>query len=508
LTAIKGIGISPGRAVGPAVLLAASPVEPVADPARALALVAEELEQLAAGLDGEMAEILVAQAAIARDPELAAATAKAAAAGHPAAEALRIAAEPFRVALAGARGDYQRERAADVDAIVARAAERVNGSADRERTPPVPGILVSSTISPADTATVPLAHLLGLVCAEGGATSHVAIVARSLGVPAVSGVDPAALARLSPGQGIEIDGDAGTIEILGGGPRSASPRRIAEADGGAAAAPPETAHDIRANLGSVAEAELAAGLGLTSAGLVRTEFLLPDRSALDVDRQLEVYGELLDRLPGSLIFRLLDIGADKPHAGLPVVEAPNPALGLRGARLLIRNPELLQNQVTALCRLGRPERVSIMIPMVTRVEELRLLRALVEETFEREGVRLPLGSMIEVPAAALAAAELAEESDFLSVGTNDLLQYLFAADRGLPELDSLVKPLPPTAWGLLRSMAEAAKQAEVSIGVCGELAADPAIAGALFDLGVDYVSVGPSSAPELRAALASEQSRR
>jgi phosphoenolpyruvate-protein kinase (PTS system EI component) len=504
VTAIQGIGISPGRAIGPAVLLSVKPAEPIEDPVRALELVADELEELASGLDGEMAEILLAQAAIARDPELSAAADKSVEAGHLATEAIRIAAEPYRTALAGARSEYQRERAADVAEVVARAGKRIEGSADSERTPPIPGILVSAIISPADTATVPLAHLLGMVSAEGGVKSHVAIVARSLGVPAVSGIDPLALSTLSPGQGIEIDGTAGTIEVLAGQPRSPSRRRTVSDNHDTAPAPDRSNHDIRANLGSVAEAELAANLGLTSVGLVRTEFLLADRSALDVDRQVELYRELLDRLPGTLIFRLLDIGADKPHASLPMLEASNPALGMRGARLLLRNPELLENQVRALCRLGQSDRVSVMVPMVTRVEELERVRAVVERVFDQEGIRLPLGSMIEVPAAALAARELAEESDFLSVGTNDLLQYLFAADRGLPELDSLVEPLPPTVWGLLRSVMRAARDADISIGVCGELAADPALAGALFGLGADYISVGPSSAPEVRAALASK----
>jgi phosphoenolpyruvate-protein kinase (PTS system EI component) len=504
MTAIKGIGIAPGRAVGPAVLLSAKTAEPVTDPARALELVAGELEELASRLEGEMAEILLAQASIARDPELSGAAEEASRAGHPAAEALRIAAEPFRAALAAARGEYQRERAADVAEVVTRATKRIEGSADSERTPPIPGILVSPIVSPADTATVPLSDLLGIVSAEGGANSHVAIVARSLGVPAVSGIDPAALAELSAGQGIEIDGGAGTVKVVTGRLGSSARRRIVTGEGRLVATPDGRTFDIRANLGSVAEAELAAGVGLTSAGLIRTEFLLPQRGALQVDRQVEIYHDLLDRLPGDLIFRLLDIGADKPHPGVPAVESPNPALGLRGARLLIRNPALLEKQVKALCRLGQPDRVSIMVPMVTRVEELRDIRGRVEEIFDREGVRLPLGSMIEVPAAALAARELAEESDFLSVGTNDLLQYLFAVDRGLPQLDSLVDPLPPAAWSLLGSVMEAAKAADISIGVCGELAADPALAGLLIGLGADYVSVGPSSVSGVRAALSAK----
>lgn len=504
---MNGIGVSPGRARGPAVLLsAAGHGRSIDDPVGALGVVADELEQLASPLRGELRDILMAQAAIARDPELSSAIREASRSGRPPAEALRVGAEPFRQALAGARSEYQRERAGDLGEVVGRAARRLEGTGQAERTPPVPGILVGPVVSPADTATVPLDQLLGIVSADGGAKSHVAIVARSLGIPAVSGVDPSTLAALRPGQWIEIDGTRGTIEVLSDEQGGSTPSaKSAACDGhhhdcGRA----DSSHDIRANVGSLAEAELAARMGIGSAGLVRTEFLLPDQRALDLDRQVEVYRELLSHLPGELVFRLLDLGADKPHPAVPTPEAPNPALGLRGARLLLRHPALLENQLEALCRLGEPDRVAILVPMVTRVEELRAVRALAERVFARLGVRLRLGSMIEVPAAALAARELAAESDFISVGTNDLLQYLFAADRGLTELDSLIEPLPAATWRLLREVMQAASCEGTPVGVCGELAADPELAGALLALGADYISMGPSAASAVRSVLSSK----
>jgi phosphoenolpyruvate-protein kinase (PTS system EI component) len=519
---MNGIGVSPGRARGPAVLLStAGRGRSIDDPVGALGMVADELEQLASPLRGELRDILMAQASIARDPELSTAIREASRSGRPPAEALRLGAEPFREALAGARSEYQRERAADLTEVVGRAARRLEGTGQPERTPPVPGILVGPVVSPADTATVPLDQLLGIVSADGGAKSHVAIVARSLGIPAVSGVDPSTLAALCPGQWIEIDGTCGTIEVFsdeqGGSTFSAKSSDSDEHGGSTPSAkragsdehhhdcrPADSSHDIRANIGSLAEAELACRMGIGSAGLIRTEFLLPDQRALEVDRQVEVYRELLAQLPGELVFRLLDLGADKPHPAVPTPAAPNPALGLRGARLLLRHPALLEDQLEALCRLGEPDRVAILVPMVTRVAELRAVRALAERAFARLGVRLPLGSMIEVPAAALAARELAAESDFISVGTNDLLQYLFAADRGVTELDSLVEPLPAATWRLLGEVMQAARCEGTPVGICGELAADPELAGALLALGADYISMGPAAAPAVRSALASK----
>lgn len=506
MTRISGIGVSAGRASGPVVLLGSEQTEPVEDPALALAQVAKDLEEMAADLEGELADILLAQAAMARDPEISAATLEALAAGHSPVDALEIASQPFRTALAAARGDYQRQRAADLDEIVKRAVGRIEGEVKGERTPPVPGILMGARISPADTASVPPGQLLGIVSGEGGARSHAAIVARSLGVPAVSGIDAAQLAGFSAGDWIEVDGDRGLVERLVG-PRRHQSISLGEAAGSdqdsREVGDDRCAADIRANVGSTAEGELAVAAGLRSAGLVRTEFLLTDRAAFEVERQVELYRAILELMPGEIVFRLLDIGADKPHPGVPAVDSPNPALGLRGARLLLRNPELARSQLRALCRLGEPERISALVPMVTRVEELLEIRGLAETVFAEEGVRLAIGSMIEVPAAALSAAELAAESDFLSIGTNDLLQYLFAADRGTAELDHLTEPLPASVWRLLRSVIDSGRGAAIPVGVCGEMAADELACGALLALGADYISIGPAASSSVRTAVSS-----
>jgi phosphoenolpyruvate-protein kinase (PTS system EI component) len=497
---IAATGVSPGRAAGPIVVVAARRSEPVEDPVCALELVAEELEGLAGETGGEVGEILIAQAAIARDPQLAAGAEARMTAGDGPRDALRVSAEPFLEALRASRGDYQRQRAQDVEEVVRRAVGHMAGMAEGERRPPVPGILASASVSPAETAAIPAGQLLGIVSAEGGENSHAAIVARSLGIPAIVGLSAEELEGLAPGRWVEIDGDRGTIETAGDAASWAYPPTAAFPADGAEAAPRPPAN-VRANIGSIAEADAAAAAGLQAAGLIRTEFLLAEREALEPARQQALYAEIAERIAGPLVFRLLDVGADKPHPGIPPIESRNPALGVRGVRLLLREPNLLRAQLEALCRLDEAERVSVLIPMVARLDELLALREIADSVFSAEGVRLPVGTMIEIPSAALDAARLAASSDFLSIGTNDLIQYLFAADRGLAELDRIPEPLPPPVWQLLADVIAAGRRAGIEVGVCGELGADPEAGGALLAMGASYVSVGPGSAASVGTAL-------
>jgi phosphoenolpyruvate-protein kinase (PTS system EI component) len=219
--------------------------------------------------------------------------------------------------------------------------------------------------------------------------------------------------------------------------------------------------------------------------------------------QTAAYRAVLDRLSGEVIFRLLDAGGDKPVPYLPASEAANPALAIRGIRLLLRHTRFLQDQIRALSRAGDPERIAVMLPMVSRVEEIEETRSLASGVFKEEGVELRLGAMLEVPAAALAVAELAEQAEFFSIGTNDLLQHLFAADRNLGELDAIVSELPSAVWSLLASAIETAHAAQRPISVCGELAADDDGAGVLWALGADSLSINPLQATQVRATLRS-----
>ncbi len=502
---LAGLGSSPGIARGPVVVLRPRPVEgPLVEaPADALRAVAAELERLAESVPGAAAEILIAQAAMAADPQLLEDAARRHAGGADAVQALRDAVAPYREALASARGAYQRERAADLDEILRRAIAVLERSDGVERHPPVPGILVGTSISPADTALFEPAELLGVVSSDGGDLSHVAILSRSLGIPAVLGVG-AAVERLAAGSWVAIDGSEGTVEAVAAGdayaPREAAPAPVRREG------PARTADDVpvhlHVNVGDERDASRAAALGVEGAGLVRTEILFAGRDeAPTVDEQRQVYDALLDALPGPVSMRVLDAGSDKPLRYVAHDAGPNPALGERGIRLLLRNPQLLRDQVRALCRSRHAERIRVLLPMVARAEELRRTRALLEPVFAEEGRTLPLGAMIEVPAAALCADALAAESEFLSIGTNDLLQYLFAVDRVSALTRELVEPLPEGVWRLLRAVFRAGAARGIEVGVCGELAADADAGGILWALGATSLSVGPGQVEGVRTAL-------
>jgi phosphoenolpyruvate-protein kinase (PTS system EI component) len=493
-------GVSPGRARGPVVVLEERSSPPVSDPSAALQAVGSELTALADSVGGDAAEILQAQAAMARDPEIAKA---AAASDLPPAEAIAAAFAPFRAMLEEADDDYQRQRTGDIDDIVSSAQAVVEGRARRVRTPPVPGILVAASISPADTALIPRGELLGIVSGDGSPASHAAIIARALGIPAVLGAADL-VDRLKAGEWVALDGDIGTVErvpagaratvVQSGGGHLPSPGRAFTADGEAV--------EVRANIGGVAEAEAAREARIEGSGLVRTEFLFAGRATPPtVDEQAEVYARILEALPGEVVFRALDAGSDKPLEYAPADSGANPALGLRGIRLLLRHPDLLADQLRALCRAGAPERVRLMLPMVSRATEVEHARSIASEVFAAEGVELQLGAMIEVPVAALGVAELARVSDFFSIGTNDLLQYLLASDRAGEHWVGEDR-LPPAAWRLLAQVFDDARSAGRPVGVCGELAAHPEWAGALWALGATSLSIAPAQAGRLATALA------
>ncbi|MDB5498962.1 MAG: ptsP, partial [Phenylobacterium sp.] len=262
---------------------------------------------------------------------------------------------------------------------------------------------------------------------------------------------------------------------------------------------------VLANLGSLAEAEAAAAGGAEGSGLLRTEFLFLDReTAPDEDEQARQYQAIADALGGKpLVIRLLDIGGDKPVAYLPNTPEDNPALGVRGVRLLLRRPQLLRAQLRAILRVEPRGRCSIMVPMVSRLSELRAVRAALEEARRELGVegRVDLGVMIETPAAAMTADQLAQEADFLSIGTNDLTQYALAMDRGHPELAGEVDGLDPAVLRLVRRTCEGGASQALPTSVCGGLAGDPAAIPILIGLGVGKLSMAPAAIPEAKALI-------
>ena len=263
--------------------------------------------------------------------------------------------------------------------------------------------------------------------------------------------------------------------------------------------------EVFANLGSAAEAARAVELGAEGVGLLRTEFLFLDRAELpSEDEQVDTLLTIARALDGRpLIVRTLDAGADKPLPALPMPPEVNPFLGVRGIRISLQRPDVLATQFRAILRVAAEHPLKVMLPMVATVGELRAARAVLEQARAQTGIDAPLelGIMVEVPAAALTAARLAEDADFFSLGTNDLTQYTMAAERGDERLAPLLTGPQPGVLRLVRATVQAAEPRGRFVGVCGELAGDPAAALLLAGLGVTELSMAPALVPEAKAAL-------
>ena len=515
---LVGLGVSAGVAHG-TVLRMAPPVEvpeglsatgtpeQEQDVAlRALESVASFLEQRARQLGGEAAAVLEAQAMMARDPSLSDEVGTATRGGAAAAVALQRAFGGFRAALAAA-GPYLAERVADLDDLRSRATAAALGV-------PVPGVpepghpfvLVATDLAPADTAGLDRALVLALVTEEGGPTSHTAILAKSLGLPAVVACPGAS--ALADGQAVLVDGGRGTV-VLDPDPAVVAEVLAAEAARTAsfalASGPGRTldGHAVKllVNVGALSGVDAAAAVDSEGVGLFRTEFLFLDQpQEPTVAEQQAAYTRVFEAFAGrKVVVRTLDAGADKPLAFVTVPDEPNPALGVRGLRTSRRHPELLDRQLTALAAAARASTadVWVMAPMVSTPAEAHAFAAQCREA----GLQVA-GSMVEVPAAALRARQLLAGCDFLSLGTNDLAQYAFAADRMAGDLADLLDPWQPALLDLVRLTAQAGKEVGKPVGVCGEAASDAALAPVLVGLGVTSLSMAPGSVAEVRSALA------
>lgn len=408
--------------------------------------------------------------------------------------------------------EYLRARADDVEALRRRVVAHVLGTAGAAPTLDAPGILVARELTPAETATLDPALVLGIATAHGGPTGHSAILARSLGIPAVVGLGEALLA-VDEGARLLLDGDAGSVcvepdpDLIERHETRARGRADAAYAARAAATEPALTRDgvrieVAANAGSVEDAATAVANGADGVGLLRTEFLFLDRDSLpDEDEQAAVYADIAERLAGRpLIVRTLDAGADKPLPALRQPAEANPFLGVRGIRLGLANPDLLETQLRAVLRAAAVHPLKVMFPMVATVDELRAALAMLDRLGPRPD-GLEVGVMIEVPSAALSAAALAPLVEFFSVGTNDLAQYALAADRGNEHVGALADALHPAVLRLIAAAAEAARANGRWIGVCGELASDPVAAAALIGLGVTELSVSPPRVAEIKQAV-------
>lgn len=380
-----------------------------------------------------------------------------------------------------------------------------------------PGILTAPDLTPADTAGLDPEVTLGIVTAHGGPTSHAAVLARALGIPAVVGVGPSVLS-LPEGSSLAIDGARGAVLV--DPPADVLARLDAERRELAArrrrlrarAAEPATTRDgvlveVAANVGGPEEVAAAVEEGADGVGLFRTEFLFMDRDVLpDEQEQEAAYRAAAAALGGRpLLVRTLDAGADKPLAALAQPREPNPFLGVRGIRLGLQRPGLLLAQMRALLRVAADHRVRVMFPMIATTAELSAARGALERARAETGIGAPLeaGVMVEVPAAALTSSALAKEADFFSVGTNDLTQYALAADRGNEHVARLNDPLHPAVLRLVEATVEGARVLGRWVGVCGELAGDELATRLLLGLGVRELSMATPAIAAVKEAVRS-----
>ncbi|MEV4735878.1 MULTISPECIES: phosphoenolpyruvate--protein phosphotransferase [unclassified Microbacterium] len=512
---LRGRGVSAGAAAAPVVRVAPALTEP--DPAERIApeerdaevsaiewasvAVADQLRRRTEAATGEARAILDASRLLASDPELVSdATALVRAKGLSGTRAVWEvgAAHAARLSALGGR---MAERVADVldvrDRIIAELLEvEMPGVPERDE----PFVLVARDLAPADTAALEGGQCVALVTEDGGPTSHTAIIARALGLPAVVGVEGAG--RIPAGATVLVDGDRGTVQLE---PSPAAVERVRAgsevvAFDGAGLLADSHAVPLLANVGGTTDAETAAAAGAEGVGLFRTEFCFLDRvDAPDIAEQVAAYRAVLAPFTGRrVVVRTLDAGSDKPLPFTHPEPEENPALGVRGLRLARRAPQLLEDQLRAVAEAAEAEsaRVEVMAPMVATIEEAR---AFVERCHAAGLTRA--GIMVETPSAALLASELFDVVDFVSIGTNDLAQYTMAADRLLGALGDLNDPWQPAVLRLIGAVGDAGRASGKPVGVCGEAAGDPAFAPVLVGLGVSSLSMTPRALGRVGAAL-------
>lgn len=417
---------------------------------------------------------------------------------------------------------YLQERVEDVVDVGQRVLRLLMGNTPSSLHFSEPAILVATDLSPSDTARLDPTKVLGICTTSGSATSHSAIIARTLGIPAVLGVDAGVL-HLADGTLIALDGESGqawvepqadTLSLL-------QSRRhawqTAQQEARIQSHQPAITRDGRrvkvlANIGSVADAQIAVSNGAEGVGLLRTEFLYLDRiNAPTEEEQLVVYqaiAKILDTRP--LIIRTLDVGGDKPLPYLKIgVPEANPFLGWRGIRFCLDHLDLFKTQLRAILRASAEHKIKVMLPMIATVTEVRAAKVILSAVqAELSQANIPfdqtmeVGIMVEIPSAVAIADQLATEVDFFSIGTNDLSQYVMAGDRTNPRVAGLVDALHPAVLRMVQQTVKAAHAGGIWVGLCGEVAANPLATSILIGLGLDELSVNPQAIPAIKMAIA------
>jgi phosphocarrier protein FPr len=527
--AIAGIAAAPGLAIGPLrhfrrekIVVAVTANDAPTETTRMQQSIAAAKLQLRQLHDEVKARSGAASAAIFRaheefldDPDLVDAAQRLIDAGHSAGWAWRQSIDE-RAKEVGALDDARlKERAADLRDVGRRVLRLLADTLEEEpESFDSPVILIAEDLSPSDTARLDPARIIGLCTAAGGPTSHTAIIARSLGIPAIVGAGPALL-NLADDTQCVLDGDAGNLYLEPDAADLALAQQAhqawqaaREAERLACYQPAITTDgqriEVVANIGNAPETEQAVNAGAEGIGLLRSEFLFLQRAEPpSEDEQFAAYSAMTRALNGlPLIIRTLDIGGDKEVPYLSMPAEANPFLGVRGIRLCFARPDLFKTQLRAIYRAATTGPVKIMFPMIATVEELLTARDMAEAVrVELNAPKVEIGIMIEVPSAVLMAAELAQHADFFSVGTNDLTQYTLAMDRLHPSLARQADALHPAVLRMIDLTVKAAKAAGRWVGVCGGMAGDPRGAAILAGLGVAELSMSIPSVAAIKARL-------
>ena len=411
------------------------------------------------------------------------------------------------------RNTLFKARAVDVRDVGARVLAHLGGVAPTHLTLPDDAVLIAEEVTPSEMASFERGKLIGLCSTSGSPTSHVAILARSMGVPAICGVDERALS-LANGTPVLVDGTTGLLRVV------VDERGLAEAkeqvsrqaarrevDRASAFSVGQTRDghrvEVTANIGNLEDARAAVAGGAEGVGLLRSELMFYGRATAPTeDEQFAAYLAMAEVLGKDrpFVVRTLDIGGDKPLACLPLPLEGNPFLGLRGIRVSLDRPQLFRAQLRAILRAAVVGNVHVMFPMISGIDELRAAKQLLAEE-QGAGPRIEVGVMIEVPSAAVLAELLAREVDFFSIGTNDLAQYTLAMDRSHPMLAKRVDALHPAVLRMIGMTVEGAHQHGKWVGVCGGIASDPLAIPVLVGLGVDELSVSIPAIASMKAAL-------
>ena len=524
---MRGIGVSPGIAIGKVLVLkeesvtiqelsTSTPAEENQRLEQSLAFVRDKLENIkkqAAEKLGEKAQILDAQILVTQDEELLTMVRSHIEGGMTAEAALQTGIEFYANMLESLDNDYMRERAADLRDVGGRIIRNLLGIEERDLANLAEDIiLVAQDLTPSDTASMNKAHVLGIITDIGGRTSHTAIMARSLEIPAIVGTKEATK-RIKSGDFVIFDAEDGEIIV------QPSPEQIIVYEKRRTALEEEKKRlqqlktlatisadgvrvELAANIGTPKDCEGALNNGAEGIGLYRTEFLYLDRDKLPTEEeQFQAYKVVLEAMgERPVVIRTLDVGGDKEICYMNLPAEKNPFLGYRAIRVCLRQQDIFRTQLRALLRASVFGNLKIMYPMISSVEEVRQANALLAEDkseLAQEGIEiasnLQLGIMIEIPAAAIISDILAKEVDFFSIGTNDLIQYTTAVDRMNEEIAHLYSPYHPAVLRLVQMVIENGHRAGIWVGMCGEAAGDPLLIPLLLGMGLDEFSMSAIS---------------